>query len=461
MLEQETDTILASLRSQTIGGQDSMSLRDLLDLDIPRGIKAYVRADVYTSLMGELFSSSRFQRIEKNTPGLLTLARAFITSMADGYAFPREEFMVILENAVHFLENYLCRPQWTLTNFVFEAREKVDITELRSKLDYTADYAYFRTLSEQVMKQRGHTEITAEDFRALIASVDEEVVRQHNPRELALLAKPIFDFLLLRDSPPDVPVPLKPILLFFDDKKMKILRDYIESICRIRQRTGITLDELTAMIEDLSLGQPTPPSPSVPAFAPSTETPEVLEPPPPGREEPQHDERPPEEPSYEEERPVTVLRDESPSLFDSVTEDADGRDDGPSYTDLFEDEGSSETPPETAGAGEGTSNNIPLSLTFSGMQDSQNLNNDTSLPDLNDLIPSHLRARFIKRIFDRDELQYRDVIEALNNTDTWRDAALLLNKLYRTNNIDPFDADIVSFTDAIYRRFKESDRDES
>jgi len=467
MLERETDTILSTLRTQTIGGRDSILLRNVLVCEIPRGIKAYLRADVHSGLAGDLFGNTRFQRVDQATPGLTTLSRAFITSMTDGYSFPRDEFFVALENAVHFLENYLCRPQWTLASFVFEAKERIGVGELQAKLDYTVDYAYFRTLIERVMKQRSWREIGAEDFRALIASLDEQVVRQHNPRELALLAKPIFDFLLLKDTPPDAPVSLKPILLFFEDKKMTILRDYIESICRIRERGDITLDELTALIEDLSLERPVPPVAPAPESLPEVPVEEPLV------EEPKAASVTPEPPIVEIQEeimldvqpPAARPPDESPSFFESVTEDPDGRDDAPSYTDLIEKDAS---PPPPAvpdrpsdGASGGVTDNVSLSLTFAGMQDSQKLNDGSHLPDLNDIIPSHLRHRFIKRIFDRDELQYRDVIDALNGTETWRDASLLLNKLYRLNNIDPFDADIVEFTDAIHRRYRETDKDES
>ena len=147
-----------------------------------------------------------------------------------------------------------------------------------SKLDCTVDYAYFKTLIQKIMQRRGTRDISAEEFRTMLVRIDDQIVKQHNARELALLAKPIFDFLLLRDTPPDVSIPLKPILVFFEDKKMNILRDYIESICRIRRRTEITLDELTTLVEDLYLGQATPAPAPPPAAAKRNPTPERPQP---------------------------------------------------------------------------------------------------------------------------------------------------------------------------------------
>jgi hypothetical protein len=66
-----------------------------------------------------------------------------------------------------------------------------------------------------------------------------------------LLVKPLCDFLLLKNAGLDEPVPLAPILAFFDDKKLKILKEYVESICRLRDTTALSLNQLRQLVEDL------------------------------------------------------------------------------------------------------------------------------------------------------------------------------------------------------------------
>ena len=240
MLEHETEAILATLSARTIAGRDAILLGEILGADVPRGIKTYMHAETVRQLETELFASPRFARVDRHRIDVRRHGRAFIASMSAHYSFPKEEYLALLENAVHFLENYLCRPQWTIQNFVFESGTQMSTQDVVAKLDCTVDYAYFRTLIQKVLQRRGSAAISAEEFRSMLVRIDDQIVKQHNARELALLAKPIFDFLLLRDTPPDVSIPLKPILVFFEDKKMTILRDYIESICRIRQRDEIT-----------------------------------------------------------------------------------------------------------------------------------------------------------------------------------------------------------------------------
>ena len=497
MLEHETESILATLGGRTIGDRDSILLRGILAADIPRGIKTYIQAETVRSLETELFASPHFSRVDRDASGVHRHARAFIAAMCALYRFPREEYLALLENAVHFLENYLCRPQWTIENFIFESGARMSAQDVIAKLECTVDYAYFRTLIRKILQRRGARDISAEEFRTMLVRIDDQIVKQHNARELALLAKPIFDFLLLRDTPPDISLPLKPILVFFEDKKMNILRDYIESICRIRKRTEITLDELTTLVEDLYLGQTAAPAP--PPAAP----PEQTEPEAPSGEAPEEESAVTEEPtaagapgpedvlSPEEFRSYEpTIEIQPPSFFDFVTEEPDGRDDDP----LPEEPRPQTAPPlrapgpaprpdaprapqeairpapeaprtpqeESRPAPEAPRPSAPEKPRIPESYERLFSSSEPlpgGLTDLREIIQGHDRTRFLKRLFDRDEDTYEDTISTLNNCGSWRDAALILNSLYVSKELDPFDPDVVEFTDAIHRRYLDAEKD--
>ena len=460
MLELETEAILATLRGRTIGERESILLREILVADIPRGIKTYMQAETVRWLETELFASPRFSRVDRESPGVRRHGRAFIASMSALYSFPREEYLSLLENAVHFLENYLCRPQWTIENFVFESGGSMSAQDVVARLDCTVDYTYFRTLVQKILKRRGTRDITVEEFRTMLIRIDDQIVKQHNARELALLAKPIFDFLLLRDTPPDVSIPLKPILVFFEDKKMTILRDYIESICLIRRRTEITLDELTTLVEDLYLGQGDTPAPS-----PRDGTQKEPEPAEAETQGMDGEGEPPEPEiplSFEEPgafEPAPGLQ--SPSIFGFVTEEPDGRDD----RHLPEEPPPQRHPPlppaEPAPLPQADAPRAPQPERPRTPEPYERLFAGSGLTDLRGLIHGHTRSRFVKRLFDRNEGAYEDVISALNDCETWRDASQLLNRLYTTGGLDPFDPDVVEFTDAIHRRYLGAEKDGS
>lgn len=429
MLERETESIIATLIARTIGTQESVQLRDALAADLPRGIKAYLRAETVRWLAEDLFAAPRFSHIDLSAPGNRRIARSFLLSMADSYTFQRTEFLGLLDNAVHFLENYLCRPQWTIENFAFERAEVMPVEKILDKLECTAEYAYFKTLIGKFAGKRGWNEISRGNFRDLLIAIDDQIVKQHDARELSLLAKPVFDFILLRDTPPDAGIPLKPVLVFFDDKGMKILRDYIESICKIRGREEITLDELTALVEDLYLGQGDQ-APESPAESPADagDAPPAAAAAAPGRVE-------------------------SPPVITFITDEPDGSLEEPPPTDGDHDRAEEPRRPERRDnpAHSHDSRNIPLSLTFAGLP--QTRTPDPSLADLRELITGHLRTRFVKHVFARNEEHYDQVIAALNESPTWKDASILLIRLYREISLDPFDADVVEFTDSIHRRY--------
>jgi hypothetical protein len=491
MLEHETDSILETLRERTIGAREAILLREILAADIPRGIKTYMQAETVRALESELFSSPRFSRVDRQESGVRRHGRAFIATMSALYSYPREEYLSLLENAIHFLENYLCRPQWTIEHFVFESGGRMSAQDVVAKLDCTVDYAYFRTLIQKIMQHRRTSDISAEEFHTMLIRIDDQIVKQHNARELALLAKPIFDFLLLRDTPPDVSIPLKPILVFFEDKKMNILRDYIESICRIRRRTDITLDELTTLVEDLYLGQavPAPPPPPTPAqMEPQTvdtaesDTSAEVKPgasdegpsdgpaqnadaasPPLESGEGETPESEPPAPADQFQGYEPTIEIQVPSIFDFVTEEPDGRDDGP----LPDEPPPQRNPPspreEIAPRPAGDAPQNPQTEKPRIPEAYERLfkapEPPAGLTDLRELIQGHTRSRFVKRLFDRNEDKYEDVISSLNNSGTWRDASLLLNTLYMANGLDPFDPDVVEFTDAIHRRYMDAEKD--
>ena len=508
MLEHETDVILEALLARTIGAREAILFGEIQSADIPRGIKTYLQADIVRALESELYASPRLARVQRDAPGVRRQGRAFVASMVATYAIPRAEFLPLMENAVHFLENYLCRPQWTIERFVFESADRVSLGEMTARLDCTVEYAYFRTLIPRVMERRGMREINAGEFRTILGTIDDQIVRQHNARELALLAKPIFDFLLLRDTPPDVSIPLKPILVFFDDKKMKILRDYIESISRIRKKEEITLDELTTLVEDLYLGQGEPEAPApgagegLPAalFAPEPAQPDSATGEPvrsdlAAAEPAQHDsatpgpERHDSVPAGPAQKDLTAAgpdRQES-TAAEELTRSGTPHEPPPSagpgadlnspHTEPPEAHRSGILPPESPPAAEPGDEEtdrrvfeptleIRMPSTFDFMTEEPDGREEVSpsdeppaLRDIRQMIDVHERSRFVRKLFDRDEEKYEDTITSLNGAADWKAAAKILNSLYLASGLDPFDADVVEFTDAIQRRYQDTARD--
>ncbi len=408
MLEQETETILQTLAGRTIGTRDSIRLAEVMQADIPRSVKAYMRAEVIRWMEKDTASTPALGRIDRTAPGVDRLTKHFLRTIGEHYRFPRDEFLTMLDNAVHFAENYLCRPEWTLASFLYNNAASASPEEIVSRLDYFVEYAYFPTLIERTLGE-SREPLSAEAFTGLVASIDDQVVRQHNARELAILMKPIFDFLLLCDAPDDAQIRVKPVIVFLEDKRLRSMRDFIEKVCHNRNTEMIQRSGLAQLLEDLFLGNTS-----------AAEPPEVESPAPSAEEM---------EPPTEEPAPLASSSSVEPPV-DTVKEDI-AREPGD------------------------TRKNISLSLTFSGMAEPPRVEQTTAhgLPDLKGIISPEMQDQYVRKIFMNDYDYFARVIAALNSFGTWDEAGSYLDRLYELNGLNPSRPEIEEFTTVVRTRY--------
>ena len=69
------------------------------------------------------------------------------------------------------------------------------------------------------------------------------------------------------------------------------------------------------------------------------------------------------------------------------------------------------------------------------------------------LIDEKLRDRVVKRVFDRSQKHYDEVIELVLDCDTWKSAAGALDRYYAQHGIEPNSAAAIEFSQAVYRSF--------
>jgi hypothetical protein len=408
MLEQDTQGFMDALTERTIGLRDSITLKEVIIADIPKGIKVYIRTEVIRWLRNDLAGAPRFGRVNQNAPGISQLTNAFLRSLCDAYQFTRTEFISILNDAVHFTDNFLSRPQWTLENFVFEKNKRIPTEELLFRLEYTSDYTYFPQLIEKIVRQWKWKEVTREDFRTLVAKIDNQIVGQHSARELAMLTKPIYDFLHLGEASLTHAISLSPLIVFFDDKKMSGVKEHIESVCAARKRSELTLRELVGLIEDFYSSRT---GAQARSGNPLTDKPKTQ------ADETARETAPSDAAKSSGRSPEAGVSQETSDPTDRAIQNAMTAEKG---------EGNAEgtTPPATLG-----------------------------LPDLHTLIPDKKRARIVRRLFKKDPDYFNFVVAELNKFTSWKESASFLADFFRTNKLDPYADDVVQFTDAVQARF--------
>jgi hypothetical protein len=393
MLERETETIIQILSERTIGSARSLALKDALAADLPPGIARYLQCEVGRGLQDDLATAPHFSQFKFSQPLIHRLTGEYTRALALEYIFTREEFIGLLENAVHFVENYLCRPQWTLDQFLFENSSRISLAECQTRFAYIADYAYFGSLIEGYLQQKGMRDIGREECRTLLQKIDDSVVHRHNANELSWLTRPIFEFLLLQKDIVHKPIPIKPLIVFFEDKKMTVTADYIERICHIRGSQELTLEQLALLLVDLKGGNSEPVFPLKQSPQPEQET--------------------------------------SPSADESLNLPDHG---------VIPEETPHIPPPPVS-----DKRNIALSLTFSGMTESPAIKQSPA-GSLRQRLSDDQHLRFLSTIFQHDDQNFRAVLDTLGSMTSWDDASLYLQAYFQTRGVDPLHPDAIEFT---------------
>lgn len=247
MFDQETTQFFHMLRSNTIGEGSSIGLRSLLESNIPANVKTFFRADVEWLRMQEKMREVKSSKFSFAIPEVRLLEEQIDLLLVNNFTFTRKDFDASADKCIHFLLNYLCRPQWTLNSFFFDQTIRITAEEMLAKLRYCADYAYYRAVLEKYAESRQRTDVGSEEMKRLLKTIDDEICLPASPKELAVITRPVFDFVgairATMDPPLPARVPVRAMIYFFEDKKMT---KYAEAFSALRERdSALELSQFT------------------------------------------------------------------------------------------------------------------------------------------------------------------------------------------------------------------------
>jgi hypothetical protein len=256
MFEQELETLHHIVRSNTIGNGSSISMKSILESNIPNSVKSFFKSEIEWLLYQERKSETRSRRFNYDQEDIRMLQEQTDFLLVYHYVFTQKEFLHVCDKAVHFLFNYLCRPVWTLENFLFDEKNSLTLEELKIKFNYCSDYGYYRTITERYLQSRNKTEISREDALELLRKIDREIIRENSAVEVGRMTEPFFAFIhsiqektggnAQRGIPP------KALSYFFEDKQLPSVADHILKL-RDRGVASMQYDELVAELKDVFL----------------------------------------------------------------------------------------------------------------------------------------------------------------------------------------------------------------
>jgi hypothetical protein len=393
IFESEISSIIQTVLIRTIGEDDSIRLRTVIASEIHPALKAYVRSEVEKLLQQERQKEMRSKRFSYSLPEIASLQRQIDLLLIQEYEFTRGEYEAMIDEAVHFQFNYLCRPQWTLLNFVFENKRRVSAEELERKLQYCIEYPYFSKLIKRYLIDRGLAEVSYEELGRLLGKIDFEVTARHSPQELVRMTRPLLNFLeagRLRSGQASAAqtLPMNAAVVFFEDKKLDDIRGELERMRDIEGWQELPAEELAAAIERVRPGQRT----------------EVVEPSQVPLPEAEEKFQQADRPIMEAAEPATL----QPILIDD----------------------------------------------HQAVSNAQTKREEEPRIEISALISSADRKVFVRRLFHKNEVEFRNALDALERLRTWQEASHYLDQVFQANNIDPFSKVAIRFTDLVHSRYE-------
>lgn len=259
IFESEIASIFHTVRARTIGEEDGILLKKVLTAPIHPAIKAYCKAEVEKILLQERGLEHRSKRLPYSLPEVASLQQRIDLLLVQNYHFGRQEYESLLDESVHFQFNYLCRPQWTLLNFIVGEQRRVASSVIEKKLRYCVDYRYFPEIIERYIIDHGLAEVTYEEFKSLLEKIDQEVIAQHSSLELAHMTRALFEFVESGKMQPSVEfesqtLPVNAAIVFFDDKHRDDIRARLEFERDRNKLVQITAGRLADIIEIVQTG---------------------------------------------------------------------------------------------------------------------------------------------------------------------------------------------------------------
>lgn len=408
MLDQIIENINQNIKKEIIQpGMDNIPLNYISTRNIPESVKHFFDQEVETWIRdeGEKFSSS--EKFDYDNPEIQMLIDKIFDLLKQTATFSINKFNLLLERAIKLESNYLIRPHQTLTQFLFKDSNTITTIEVYDMLKYFEKFTYYKDAFTDYFNKKYMREISQNQFEELINGVDNQVFSK-SPVEMTLqVTKAIINFLNEgRDGDSDK-ISLDLVATAYADRNLDSYSKLVEkeqnegtqeiTISELEQmlRAGKTLKELRA--------------------APAEET--------KGMEEIADIEQ--EKPELEVENIAVSEKIAEPEV--EVEEE-----------EYEEEEEEEKVSPSAVDA---------LADAMGEKMKAEHLD------DLNTHIPPKQRKKFVKKVFNKKEKQYQDIISSLNETPSWKEASNIIDDFFMREDINPYSREALEFSDMIYSRY--------
>jgi len=454
MLDQAIDKIINSINKEVITPQmTQIALNYILTCNIPDSVKHFFDQEVEIWLREESDKFVSNERFNYEIPEVRVLIDKIFDVLKQTATFHINKFNQLLERAIKLEANYLIRPHQTLTQFLFKNSHVITTMEVYDMLKYFQKLNYYKDALTDYFNLKYLREISQNQFEELIAGIDKQVFEDDRLNTTLQTVKAIINFLNEgREATENIPCDI--LINAFEDRNLNdylklvksVAKDGVEelsfssldALLRTGQKESIR-EEPSERKEEVSVEQVQ----DIESIKPEIQVEDI-------KVEAKLEEAPAEklpeieeefEEEEEEEEAIETVQAEAPSEvieeeLEKVEED-----------EIQESVEETVTDAEKASAAAEQLADV-VSEKIKG----------THLEDVNTVINSKNRKKFIKKIFKKDERRYIKFLNYLNQLTSWKKASAAIDEMFYQTGVNPYSHLAIEFSDLIYNRYFPKDK---
>jgi len=459
MFEVESENLINAIKSRTIAFERHIKLKQILETNIPKSIKNYFYLEAEALLNQENYLRIDKDRFNISNDDVKKVLFNLDEVLKQNCIFQRNEFILLLEKAVSFELNYLSKPRWTLTKFIFKDNNSKSIDEIFSLLRYFVDYSYYNDILIGYLNKKNIKRILISDFDKLLKKIDSSLINKYSSYEIATMPKPLLDFINYSNTIKTKNIDINWLMVFYEDKELYGIKSALNLEKELRGKKSINFEDLSVLIDHLD-------DIRKPDFNKSID--DTLQ----GKEEtieknehinyllnrksylkPQLLEKDDYLKDYQDNK--EILDQKTESQYQMFSED-NSNDRINEYSEInnqnFEEENNKNKEENDRKRVTEIIDNFDYEFTVITESNSSEKQNIVFF-EIND----EDKKNFIKKLFNKDEILYQSTITDLSKCKNWKEAAAYIDNLFVKYDINPYSNTAINFTDKIQIGFLKRD----
>ncbi|MBS1560062.1 MAG: hypothetical protein JSS89_00510 [Bacteroidetes bacterium] len=446
MFEKELERVRKHLRQHLATPQPYVSLQSVMSAEaVHPAFRTFFQAEVAWWVHEEQAIRTSNPRFETGHQEFRDLFRELDGLYARHARFDHEELNATIDAAAKTRLNYLCRPRTTLKWFVFRGEPTKPLQEILLRLNYLYDHRYLINGFEQWARTRGSDTpfeiLSVIEFERIVEKIDNDAILDLSQGEFVRLLEPMYEFFATYN--PDLPVeavPTEAVIIYLDDKGAVPISQSLERLLYREDLRFLTRSKLLEVIDDViasidSTGMPTasyetvtlpePAHPMMVGEALSLAADVGLD-----EEGPALEEIVPTRPTVEAGVDTTVTKAMPPVDIVEATPGTDPEYSAPSVVD------------QPVPIEEGPSQDVQFEQLL-------NMRRDRFAT----LLDERTQGKVIKKLFGGNTSIYSSVVDAVLESDHWKEAAGKIDRFFAEHRIEPNSAVAMEFCQALHRVF--------